>query len=66
MNDVEESPPLWGVGRDPDHAVTGPTLVFQVLLVLVPVVAALGISRWWALRTTSARDGRADATYVLH
>ena len=53
------------VGRDPDYAVTGPTLLTQVLLVVVPVAAALGISRWWAVRTAAGAEGQAGTTHLV-
>jgi hypothetical protein len=43
------------VARDPGYAATVATVSTQVALVALPVVAALGISRWRAVRT--AADG---------
>jgi hypothetical protein len=53
------------VARDPDHAVTVATVSGQVLLVAVPVVAALGISRWWAVRTAADPEERAGTTHMV-
>lgn len=45
---------------DPDHRSTPATVTVQVLFVLIGVVAALGASRWWAVRTaTDDADGAA-------
>jgi hypothetical protein len=48
------------VARDPAYTVTAGTIVVQVLLVAVPVLAAVGLARYWAVRSSTADRG-ADA-----
>ena len=38
------------VARDPQYSGSFATVAIQVLLVALPVLAALAVSRWWALR----------------
>lgn len=54
-----------GVARGPDYTVTGTTVTTQVVLVALPVVAALAVSRWWALRTSTHIDDLADTSHIM-
>lgn len=53
------------VARDPDYSTTGATVTVQVLLVVLGVAAALGVARWWALRTVTDSDDQASTPHVL-
>jgi hypothetical protein len=54
----------FAVARDPGYAVTVASVSTQVALVALPVVAALGISRWWAVRAASDHDEEARPEHV--
>ena len=56
----------FAVARDPDYSVTVATVSTQVALVAFPVIAALGISRRWALRTVVNPEEHAEAANLLH
>ena len=53
------------VALDPDYTASNATVVMQVLLVAVPVVAALGASRWWGARIATARDDSPAVSHTL-
>ncbi|MCZ2805371.1 hypothetical protein O2W18_09680 [Modestobacter sp. VKM Ac-2983] len=53
---------LLAVADDPDYRTTEGTVTVQALLVVLGVAVALGIARWWALRTTSDDTTSTSAT----
>lgn len=48
------------VARDPDYRLTVATVAVQVLFMALGIAAALGVARWWALRTVT--DGNHQAS----
>ncbi len=53
------------VARAPDYTATEANAYMQVLFLVLPVLAALGVSRWWAVRTSTDRDDPASTSHVL-
>ncbi|MGC9666478.1 hypothetical protein ACNTMW_07955 [Planosporangium sp. 12N6] len=52
------------VAHDPDYRSTLGTVTLQVLFVVLGVVLALGVARWWAVRATTDRDGAASISHA--
>ena len=48
------------VARDLDYRLTVATVSVQVLFVALGVAAALGVARWWAIRTATDSDDQAS------
>ena len=53
------------LARDPDYSSTPGTVTLQVLFVLLGVALALGVARWWAVRTTRDREDEADTASAV-
>ena len=53
------------LGRDPGYVVSPGTVTVQVVVLALPVLAALAVARWWALGTAADTQDPADSTALV-